>query len=212
MSQAEALRNIVHREVQRFLDRRTRRVPCIVDSYNAQFHAVKVRLQPEDTLTGLIPIETPQIGLQVAPNINDHGWIEFHEMDRRAGVFVGAVHNDQFPPRKQIAAGELYYQSNFGVSIYAKTDGSITITDKAGSVVKFDGANNITVTANGSGKITLTAQEIDLVGNVVITGNLVISGDVTGGFGGVSSVDILNHTHTGVTTGGGISGPPTPGS
>ena len=94
----EGLRNIIHQEVQRFLDRRIRRVPCIVDSYRGDLHAVKVKLQPSGDLTGWIQIETDQVGSLVAPNIGDPGWLEFHEADRRAAVFVGSNHNDNFPP------------------------------------------------------------------------------------------------------------------
>lgn len=154
----EALRNIIHREVRRVLDRRTRRTPCIVDSYNPQTHAVKVKLQPEGTLSGWMQIETDQIGLQVAPNIGDPGWIEFHEDDRRAGVFVGSSHNNPNPPPVQIAAGEWRYQNKSGSWAYFKSDGSITLIDKGGSIIAMDGQGDVTITATNivlNGTVTL---------------------------------------------------------
>lgn len=150
----EALRNFIHREVLRVLDRRSRRVPCLVDSYNPSQHTVKVKLQPEGTLTGWVQIQCDQVGWQIAPNIGDPGWIEFHEMDRRAAVFVASNHNDLNPPPAQIQAGEWRYQPKVGSGtfVYFKNDGSITLEDKAGSQVFLDGAGNIALNPKG-GKV-----------------------------------------------------------
>lgn len=181
----EALRNFIHREVLRVLDRRTRRVPCIVDSYNGATHTVKVRLQPEDTLSGWYQIQTLQVGLLAAPKIGSPGWIEFHENDRRAGVFVAAVHNNTAPPPLQIEAGELFYQGEQGQTIYVKSDGSITTsdgagasnkmqngivtaTDKAGSTAILDGTGSIDLTA--SNDLTLTAGTIQLIASAITGG------------------------------------------
>lgn len=156
----EALRNMIHREALRVLDRRTRRVPCIVDAYNPSQHTVKVKLQPEGTLTGWLQIETAQVGLQIAPSVGDPGWLEFHEADRRAAVFVGSNHNDLNQPPKQIQAGEFYYQNKAGSSIYFKADGSVTLTDKNGTVIQADGTGNATVTATVA--VTVKAPAINL--------------------------------------------------
>jgi phage baseplate assembly protein V len=220
----EALRNIIHREVQRFLDRRTRRVPCIVDSYNPSQHTVKVKLQPEGTLTGWLQIETAQVGLQIAPNIGDPGWLEFHEADRRAAVFVGSNHNDLNPPPKEIQAGEAYYQNKSGSSVYFKGDGSITATDKSGSSYAMDGTGNVAVT--GETKITLDAPVIVLDGAIWVEGTLTgvngagsisigvpinqtagsfnTSGDVV-----ARSISLTNHVHSGVEPGASDTGPAT---
>lgn len=150
----EALRNSVVREVLRALDRRTRRVPVAVDSYNPQLHAVKLKLQPEDTLTGWVPIQPLQtgngFGFHVAPNVNDHGWLEFHEADRRAGVFVGGTFNDLFQP-VEVQAGEWLYKHKSGSSLYFKDDGSVVMTDKGGATATFDGTGTIVV-APAAGK------------------------------------------------------------
>jgi hypothetical protein len=52
-------------------------------------------------------------------------------------------------------------------------------------------------------KVTLTAPDIELVGNTNVTGTVIASGDVTG-----NGTHLHTHTHSGVTTGGGTSGPP----
>ncbi|MBV9984497.1 phage baseplate assembly protein V [Bradyrhizobium sp.] len=160
MSVLEGLRNFIHQEIQRALDRRMRRLPCIVSAYNPSQHTVKVKLQPSGTETGWTQIEAPQVGWMVAPNIGDPGWLEFHEADRRAAVFVGSNHNDSFPPPQQIAAGEWFYKNKAGQSLYFKQDGSITATDKAGSTYQLDGTGNVAVTAKT--QVTVTAPAINL--------------------------------------------------
>jgi phage baseplate assembly protein gpV len=208
----EALRNIFHREAQRVLDRRTRRVPCVVDSYNGQNHTVKVKLRPEGTLSGWMQIETAQVGLVIAPNIGDPGWIEFHENDRRAGVFVASNHNNNKPPPKQINAGEFYYQNAKGQWIYVKNDGSITSADGAGaSLAMQDGKltatdkANSTLILNGDNTASLTASGgLTINANVAVNGSVTATQDVKAG-----SISLQDHVHGGVQGGAGDTGPPT---
>jgi phage baseplate assembly protein gpV len=186
----EALRNIIHREVLRVLDRRIRRVPCIVDSYNPSQHTVKVKLQPSGTLTGWTQIETAQVGLLIAPSIGDPGWLEFHEADARAAVFVGSNHNDNFPPPQEIQSAEFFYKNKSGSSLYFKSDGSIKAIDsQGGSINLAEGVITATdkvgssLTLNGSNTATLKAALIVLDGAVQITGR-------TSGRGGSGAIEI----------------------
>lgn len=222
----EGLRNQTHREAARVMQRLTRRVPCIVDAYNPSQHTVKVKRQPEDTLTGWHPIETHQIGLLIAPNIGDPGWLEFHDGDPRAPIFVGAAHNDRNPPPKQIEAGELYYQNKAGQWIYIKADGSITTadgagaslvakggvltaTDKANSTVVLDGAGNIAAQSNGT--INATAPNIALTAAQAIA---LIAQAITGGNGGslhklvTDALVTLFNSHTHIDSRGGATSVP----
>ncbi len=76
-------------------------------------------------------------------------------------------------------------------------------------------ANNITM--NATTKFTVNSPDIELNGNTKIDGNLSI-GNTTINSTGISNtggtlidnVQFLLHTHSGVTTGGGTSGPVTP--
>lgn len=163
----EALRNLIHREVLRVLDRRTRPMPCVVDAYDPSTFTVKVKLQPSGTLTGWVQLKQAAtgdgFGDQAAPNIGDPGWLTFHENDPRAPVFEGTVSNALFPA-VPIQAGERLIKMKWGQSLYFKNDGSVTVldgtgaslamkagqitaTDKAGSTAVMDGAGNITLTA-----------------------------------------------------------------
>ncbi len=53
--------------------------------------------------------------------------------------------------------------------------------------------------------VTITAPTIALDGDVTVSGTVVADGDVTG-----EGTSLHTHTHTGVTTGGGTTGPPSP--
>jgi phage baseplate assembly protein gpV len=54
-------------------------------------------------------------------------------------------------------------------------------------------------------KVTVTSPDIALEGDVSVTGTVVAQGNVTG-----AGISLQTHTHSGVTPGGGTSGPPTP--
>ena len=196
-SDSEALRNLIHREVLRVLDRRRRRTPCIVDSYSPELHAVKVRLQPEDTISGWLQIDQlatgDSFGVQTAPNIGDPGWAEFHEADGRAGNFVAAVSNDKFPP-VPIQAGEFLVKTKWGGLLYFKNDGTFTIDNGNGAKLVFDGSQ-IQVTGTFTGPAG--AGEID-VGSPIVS-----SADIT-----AEGISLKTHRHTNVQTGGSTSGPP----
>jgi hypothetical protein len=59
-----------------------------------------------------------------------------------------------------------------------------------------------------TGTLTFSATNATLDGS----GNLTVKGDITAGAGGADSVTLQHHEHSNVTTGGGVSGPPVPGT
>lgn len=67
---------------------------------------------------------------------------------------------------------------------------------------------------DNSVSLTLDDQGLHATGDLDVTGNIEATGDITAGTlgGPATSVSVLTHTHSGVTTGSGTSGPPTPGS
>ena len=76
--------------------------------------------------------------------------------------------------------------------IQANSNGGLTIVDAFGNMIQ-----------TTSGGITLTPAG----GTMNITGNLAVSGNVTDSSGTIS---LTTHIHSGVTTGGGDTGPPVP--
>lgn len=66
------------------------------------------------------------------------------------------------------------------------------------------------VELSADGKIKLVSpSEIDINGNLKVTGTISATGEVTAN-SATTPIPLSTHKHTGVTTGGGTSGPPTP--
>jgi phage baseplate assembly protein V len=134
------------------------------------------------------------------------------------GVVLGAIHNDEDTPDPGAAPGK--FRQVF-------EDGTTLEYDKGSHELKAMVVGKATVTATI--KASITAPEIDVIGNLSITGNLAFSGTMSGGAGGAiqfdgskltvpalessgdvksGTVSLSAHTHSGVTTGAGSSGPP----
>jgi hypothetical protein len=82
--------------------------------------------------------------------------------------------------------------------VWLKPDGTWSLTDKPGNVLQGD-ANGITATP-------ISGKPFKVVGNLQVTGT------IASGEGGGDQVSLQTHTHSGVQTGGGSSGPPNPGT
>ena len=80
-------------------------------------------------------------------------------------------------------------------------DGQVYVELAAGHVVNVVTPGGLNIT--GGVKIT---------GAVDITGNLGATGNITGGVGTADQIGLRTHKHTGVTTGGGSTAVPTPGT
>jgi phage baseplate assembly protein gpV len=68
--------------------------------------------------------------------------------------------------------------------------------------------------ADGSATLTLPpGEQITFVASTTLfSGDVRVTGEATAGYGTGDQVTLQRHTHGGVQTGGGTSGPPTPGT
>lgn len=159
-------------------------------------------------------------------------------VDGESGTALAGVmlfdQNSQ-PPFPNMAPGECGMKAASGSFVYMHEDNSIEIntTQSNGDVAINAGSGDVNVTTTG--KATINASECDLPENTKITGDLLISGNLklggtiqsdTGGQYagdlatageiiskvGPNQVALSTHTTEGVQTGGGTSGPPTPGT
>jgi len=107
----------------------------IVSSYDPDHFAVKVRLQPQDTETGWIPIKTLQVGagwgIYAAPQVGDPCSVEFQEGDGDVGRVSGFLPNDEDRP-PSVPAGEIWLVHKIGAFIKLQTDGTLQIEADAG--------------------------------------------------------------------------------
>lgn len=181
MSSFEALTNYIHREAERAVARHTQRTPAVVDSYDPQTHAVKVKFMPDSEDTALVsgwiplhPIQTGNnFGWHMPPNIGDHVWVEFHDDDREAGQVVVATFNDQFQPINTVQAGEWLYKNKWGASVYFKQDGSVAVMDKNNNSLFLDG-NNIALIKQGNSQVQLNNNTVTIStpkGEIIIDGS-----------------------------------------
>jgi phage baseplate assembly protein V len=125
-------------------------------------------------------------------------------MDERceSGVILGAIYSDADVPDAGTGAGVF------------------KITFEDGTYLKYDkGAHKLTANVAGAadviatGEIKLQGSKIKITGDVEVTGKVDATGIIkstTDVKAGPASISLLTHTHSGVSTGGGTSGPPVP--
>lgn len=137
------------------------------------------------------------------PAVGDYGFVICADRDSSLVVKQPGIANPGSWRRHNVADG--VYVGGVGILNAAPTsylqlnpDGSWSLTDKFGNVLQGD-SNGITATPKGGGVFK-------------VSGNLQVTGTIIGGEGGGDQVNLSTHTHSGVQTGGGTSGPPTPGS
>lgn len=112
-------------------------------------------------------------------------------------------------------------KDDLGLMIVLDRDHSTAIKTKAianpGSSRMHDLSDGIYLGGFGamnsnSQRIVMSSSGISMVGNVIVTGTLTATGNITAGQGGADQVDMQNHTHGGVQTGGSQTLAPTAGT
>lgn len=157
------------------------------------------------TVNGL-PVFRSQGGpwaIIIDPAVGDYGFVVCADRDSSLVLQTPGQANPGSRRRYNVADG--VYIGGVGSMNAAPTgyvqlnaDGTWNLTDKFGNVLQ-GASGGITATPAGGGVFK-------------VSGNLQVTGSIIGGDPGSDQVNLQTHTHTGVTTGGGTSGPPTPGS
>lgn len=177
----------------------------IVDSYDANYYTCKVRIQPEDVLSGWLPVQSPWVGsgwgLFCPPSIGDMVDVHFHEGSPAAGYVSLRWFNDGARPLPT-PSGEFWIVHKSGSFLKFHNDGSVELVTNANLNATVGGQANLTV----AGKVVGSASEWDLTGNVVITGNLLTTGSISDQNGTKGTLQHVRdnynlHTHPGVQTG-----------
>lgn len=196
----DGLQNLIRREVARCMARFAHPVAGIISSFDPVTQSVKVRYQPEDTLSGWIPLNTPgggasgfTAGIAIGPHVGQALIIGFLEGDRESPFVMARMFTDsEIPP----AAGEgdirIRHESgtriNFGIGSIAiveasalvdgaridlPVNGSVTVHDKSGAGIAIDGTGAITVAALAGKPLTLSANGSSLV--IDASGNMTLT-------------------------------------
>lgn len=160
-----------------------------VSSYDPANYAVKVKLEPDGTLTGWLPLKSPWIGngwgLFCAPSIGDAIEVDFQEGDPGVGTAGWRFFNDEERP-VSVPSGEMWIVHQSGASAKFTNDGKITLADPSGTVLAL----------TNDGKVTI-------MGDLSVSGSITTPDDVVG-----NGVSLRDHTHGGVQTGSGNTGAP----
>lgn len=119
-----------------------------VSSYDGKSMA-KVKLQPEGTVTGWLPISTLMVGagfgIGIGPTVGASCLVHFPGGDREAGVIGGFFFTDVETPL-EVAEGEMKIKTKSGSTISLLQNGSIALGDKDGGTAVIDGSGNVKLT------------------------------------------------------------------
>ncbi len=159
----------------------------IVASYDPNTGAAKVRLQPEDILTGWLPVLSQWVGagwgMHAPLTGGEQVLVVMQEGDGEHGIVVGRAWSDAMRP-PAAPPGELWLVHQSGAFIKATNAGQVSLQDASGASITL--ANNGTVNVNGV---------------------LAVSGDIIDRDNAHGSINALRtaynaHHHPGVQAGG----------
>lgn len=179
----------------------------LVDSYDPINYCAKVKLQPENVITGWLPVTSQWVGngwgFFTPPTIGDLVEVHFQEGSFEAGIINLRFFNDNARPLP-VPSGELWMQHKSGAFFKLLNSGAATFSD----------AHGASVTLNGDGTITSQATQWNHAGNMTITsGNLKVAGDITDTFGSntrtVAGIRTVFNSHLHIDPQGGNVSVPT---
>ena len=160
-----SLQNIMRMQATNaFGDRASTRL-AIVDSYDPNTYSAKVRIQPEDIISGWLPVLSQWVGngwgMFAPPAIGDLVEVQFQEDSFQAGLICQRFFNDINRPLN-VPSGEFWLQHKSGAFFKLLNNGSATFSDGKGA----------TVTLNGDGTISSTASTWTHTGHLKVTGDI----------------------------------------
>lgn len=136
----------------------------IVSSYDPSNYSGKVKIQPENTETGWLPIVSPWVGngwgIFAPPSVGDLVEVQFQEDGIEAGFICQRFYNDSDRPAS-VPSGEFW------------------LVHKSGSLLKFHNDGSVELTAAAA--ITYSATQHHFVGPVQMDNTLNVTDNVTGG-------------------------------
>lgn len=152
---SDDFQNAVLRIVERHAAGKHNKRAGKVTSWDPKKHLAKVMFQPEGHETGWIPVHTMAAGNGVGlmtgltagdgKTTGDHVEVVYQEGDFETGAIVARLHSE-VNPAPTVQSGEQLFNTPFGSSVKLANDGSVTLTDKGGSIVKMNGAGIVTIT------------------------------------------------------------------
>lgn len=194
----------------------------VVQSYNPNNHTARVMIQPEEVLSGWLPVATGMSsngwGIVVPPIIGTQVLMTPVDGDNGSMVIVGSVYSKTNQPPKPSAAiagaaapvvpGEIALVSQDGnVVIRLGADGTLYIKSSVSVNIETQTANVTSPTINvvATTGLNVTAPLSKFTGNIIATGDISDQNAARGTLAGLRT-NYDTHAHTGVQPGGGTTG------
>lgn len=137
-----------------------------------------------------------ETGIWSSPSVGEQGVILSPEGDIARAIFFPGITRDIYPPVGNSAEEAIQFKDGARIA-YDPEGHALTATLPAGSTAD------------------ITADQLNITGDVSISGNVAIDGDLTVTGTITADTDVIgggkslkDHKHVGVTAGGGVSGPP----
>jgi phage baseplate assembly protein V len=188
-----------------------------ISSYDPNNYAVKVLFQPDGTQSGWLPLGSAWVGngwgMFAPPSPGTMVKVHFQEGNPEAGIVDVSFYNDNARPESNtfpsVPAGMFQLVHKTGSAIQLNNDGSVNIISNGDLNITTGGATTVNVTGQvnltATGKVVSSASEFDLTGNVVVTGSISATGDVSDSTGAMSKMRTQYNPHT-----HGATPPPSP--
>lgn len=148
------MQNQMRREALRAIEQEARPRAGIVDGYDPDHYAVKVRIQPEDILTGWLPLTSPWVGNQWGmyspPSLGDIVDVHFQQNGPNAAYVVQKFFSTTVQPLP-VPSGEFWLVHKSGSLFKLHNDGSVEVSANT----------NMTLSAP-NGIFRVAAQQIQL--------------------------------------------------
>lgn len=157
--------NAMRGEAERVLRGRASTRIGVVDAVDPARHAVRVRVQPNDLLTGWLPVATLAAGqgwgLHILPGVGQQVVVDFQEGGGEAGIVRGVLFSDRaLPPGT--AAGAWHLRHPQGGFIRLNPDGTVDVGNAAGTLRQLmtEAAMQVFNTHTHPGPGTVPAQQM----------------------------------------------------
>ncbi len=175
-----------------------------VSSFDPQTWRAKVMIQPENEVTGWMPVATEWVGngwgMFAPPTAGDAVLVEFFHGDFEAGIITRRFFHNGAPPVTSpgtVPSGEFWLLHQSGSALKFHNDGSVELISNKNLTATVGGdmnatvtgtlnasGNAVNVTATGGKVIVKGSSEVDLLGNNQTAANGIVQGDCICAFTG----------------------------
>jgi len=209
------LLNIMRRESEKVVAQQADTRMAIVDSYDPVRYCAKVWIQPENVLTGFLPIATEWVGngwgMFCPPTKGDVVDVHFQEWGKNAGYISKRFFSDPTPPLP-VNSGEFWLVHQSGSCLKFTNDGKVLVQSATDMNLQVGNDLNINVLGGVSltsvDDINMTAPNLNVTGNITATGDITDQSLTTNESMRDQRQIYDSHTHPGVQSGGSNTGAP----